>query len=469
MHKTWSPQLARPSLLRLSRKTQTRSVVNFLKIVTDVNVAGYKPWTLTYIMLLRLKAPMMFTRRIFQSTPFAAPASVAASLTATGPIEEERAPRYNPSHFYPVRLYQVLNDRYQVVAKLGWGTSSTVWLAQDLHQWRWLPRRYVTIKVSANNYADKKSAETELRITEHITKANPQHVGYDFVRTLLDSFELRGPCGTHVCLVFYTLREPLWIFKQRFQNDVLPSDVLKLIATMVLQGLEYLHSECHVIHTDLKSDNILVGLRDESILEIVAREEFEHPLPQKILEDRIIYLSRNGLGLQTKGIGRPVITDFGLAVRGDVSHPYYHTIQPDDYRAPEIILTAGWSYSADIWNVGVLLWDLLEKDGIFEALNPHKMEYTSERHLAHMIALLGPPPKELLDQGSESTKYFDHSGAFRYPELIPEGLSLVDSLNQVEGEDKISFLDFIMRMLRWQPEERSSAKDLLADPWLRIS
>src|SRR6266498_3716070 len=51
---------------------------------------------------------------------------------------------------------------------------------------------------------------------------------------------------------------------------------------------------------DLKSDNILVGLKDESILENLARDEFEHPLPQKMLEDRTIYLSRNDLDSQTK-------------------------------------------------------------------------------------------------------------------------------------------------------------------------
>ena len=34
-----------------------------------------------------------------------------------------------------MRLYEVLNNRYQVSAKLGWGTSSTVWLARDLYQY----------------------------------------------------------------------------------------------------------------------------------------------------------------------------------------------------------------------------------------------------------------------------------------------------------------------------------------------
>lgn len=28
------------------------------------------------------------------------------------------------------------------------------------------------------------------------------------------------------------------------------------------------------------------------------------------------------------------------------------------------------------------------------------------------------------------------------------------------------FLDFVQKMLKWQPEKRSTAKELLQDPWL---
>lgn len=48
------------------------------------------------------------------------------------PVEEENLPLYNPRFFYPVRLGEVFDDRYQVVAKLGFGASSTVWLSHDL-------------------------------------------------------------------------------------------------------------------------------------------------------------------------------------------------------------------------------------------------------------------------------------------------------------------------------------------------
>lgn len=47
-------------------------------------------------------------------------------------IEEETIPNYKPESFYPVRLGEVFISRYQVVAKLGFGTSSTVWLCRDL-------------------------------------------------------------------------------------------------------------------------------------------------------------------------------------------------------------------------------------------------------------------------------------------------------------------------------------------------
>ena len=45
-----------------------------------------------------------------------------------------------------------------------------------------------------------------------------------------------------------------------------------------------------------------------------------------------------------------------------------------------------------------------------------------------------------------------------------------DSLEQsevnLEGEDKALFLAFVRKMVRWRPEERCSAKELLRDPWL---
>ena len=60
--------------------------------------------------------------------------SAAKTLSEVDFIEEECDPYYNPNHFYAMRLYEVLNDRYQVTAKLVWGTNSTVWLSRDLYQ-----------------------------------------------------------------------------------------------------------------------------------------------------------------------------------------------------------------------------------------------------------------------------------------------------------------------------------------------
>lgn len=54
-------------------------------------------------------------------------------LPSNAPIEEETIPNYNPEHFYPVNNPgDLLHYRYEVTAKLGWGTSSVVWLAKDL-------------------------------------------------------------------------------------------------------------------------------------------------------------------------------------------------------------------------------------------------------------------------------------------------------------------------------------------------
>lgn len=49
---------------------------------------------------------------------------------------------------------------------------------------------------------------------------------------------------------------------------------------------------------------------------------------------------------------------------------------------------------------------------------------------------------------------------------IPEGLNLEELEENLEGENKALFLNFMRSMLQWRPEDRTTAKELLEDPWL---
>jgi serine/threonine-protein kinase SRPK3 len=45
-------------------------------------------------------------------------------------------------------------------------------------------------------------------------------------------------------------------------------------------------------------------------------------------------------------------------------------------------------------------------------------ESSAPSHLAKMIALLGPPPKDLLERGSTTSKFFDDDGK-KFSLLLP--------------------------------------------------
>ena len=106
----------------------------------------------------------------------------------------------------------------------------------------------MTLKITASDGVDEDAAKHERKISRHL-KANPSHGGFIFVRTLLDSFEATGPDGTHSCLIYEPMREPLWLFRERWENGKFPSAILKVYLRFLLQGLDYLHSDCHIIHT----------------------------------------------------------------------------------------------------------------------------------------------------------------------------------------------------------------------------
>ncbi|SCV34479.1 related to dis1-suppressing protein kinase dsk1 [Fusarium fujikuroi] len=119
-------------------------------------------------------------------------------------IEEERFLDYVASRYYPVKIGEVLRDRYQVVGKLGFGASSTVWLARDLDG-----RRNVALKLFVNNQSMGQQLENELEMYKRISASSSKHPGRSAVRELLDSFDVTGPDGSHRCLVHPLLWESM--------------------------------------------------------------------------------------------------------------------------------------------------------------------------------------------------------------------------------------------------------------------
>jgi hypothetical protein len=58
-------------------------------------------------------------------------------------------------------------------------------------------------------------------------------------------------------------------------------------------------------------------------------------------------------------------------------------------------------------------------------------------------------------------------GGFRAGELVGEHIPIEQRETSLEGEEKEMFLRLMRKMLQWEPEKRSSAKELEQDDWLQ--
>ncbi|KAK7433358.1 hypothetical protein QQZ08_000298 [Neonectria magnoliae] len=393
--------------------------------------------------------------RIWKPLTFSNPSFTRIALGEK--IEEELIPDYNPSRYYPIRIGEVLRDRYQIVGKLGFGASSTVWLARDLDG-----RRHVALKLFVHSKSMGEQLDNELTMYKRISASWAKHPGRGAVRELLDSFDVTGPDGSHRCLVHPPLWESVLTFLHRNPVGRLPAPVLAFVLRRLFLALDFLHTECQIIHTDIKADNIMFGIEDDSVFSAFEEQELLDPSSRKLVDGRAIYVSRE---LQMpKHWGAPVLCDFGSAVVGDTEH--LEDIQPDIYRAPEVILEAPWSYQVDIWNTGCMIWDLFEGQHLFTGCDPESQTYRSRAHLAEMIALLGQPPQALLKSGKSSHKFFTDKGDFRKDIALPKSTSLEEKEIGLEGESQVKFLAMMRKMLRWDPSKRSSAKALADDEWI---
>ena len=109
----------------------------------------------------------------------------------------------------------------------------------------------------------------------------------------------------------------------------------------------------------------------------------------------------------------------------------------------------------------------MEGRDLFTHIRSSQGDYDVRAHLAEMVALLGPPPKKLLDREVRWSEvkwshavpnskgklcqtareyyggpFFDSEDNFMHENLIPTDVRIEDSISSLEGEDKCLFLDF---------------------------
>ncbi|KIY50014.1 putative CDK4/6 [Fistulina hepatica ATCC 64428] len=387
------------------------------------------------------------------------PTSGFQLLDTTQPIEEETYSWYNPTHYYPVHIGDVYQS-YQVVGKLGYGGYSTVWLCRDL-----VNHRYTVMKVCTRTAPDVKREVEAYRRINSVTPSL-QHGGRTCVRKMLDKFELTDEYGKYQCIVHDPLSISLYKFRQEcFLEGRLTKDLTRRCILVILYAFDFLHNHAKLIHTDLQENNIILQLDDPAALGEFEEQELNDPSPRKIVGDRVIYTSRE-LQMAMTAYGQPVLCDFGQARFSEVQHS--GSIQPYQYRAPEVIFGMKWDEKVDIWNLGVIIWDISMGRNMFKVSGGPDNEEADVYHLAHMVALLGPPPVDFLRRCTTDTpwQYFDEEGNWKGAADLPR-TSFEERMDEVDDADEEEFLRFLNRMLKWRPEDRPTALELLGDPWIQ--
>jgi len=339
--------------------------------------------------------------------------------------------------YYKAKIGEVMGERYLVVEDMcGKGVFSNVIKAKDQNG-----GELVAIKIMRCNDMMRKAAEKEVEILERLCRADKG--GKRHVIRLFRTFNYRG----HLCLVFECMWDNLRVALKKYTKDKgMSLQAVRAYTKQLLIALRHIH-RAHIVHADIKPDNILISA----------------------------------------GHNMVKICDLGSAMElSEVEATPY--LVSRFYRAPEIILGKEYTQSVDTFAMGATMYELFTGRILF----PGK---TNNDMLRLMMEVKGKLPHKMIKSGMFWKQHFDDNLDFKFfdtdkatrkkvtrvitdltakkglEEMImqrvgPEKRKSQDPEDQLYVKKAKQFADLLDKMVALNPETRISPNDALQHPFL---
>jgi len=364
--------------------------------------------------------------------------------TADQPQDQKRSKKVYTPHqsreqgHYHVVLGESLQGtpekhRWKILDLIGEGTFAKV-----VEVWDRKRKVYVAVKLVRAVEKYVRDAKFEINMLHKIREDDVQ----DFYPTIKyrSYFFAESNAGEHMCIVFPKLGFCLLDYLTRCATFKMHE--VAHIAWQMGAALNYLHAHLRLIHTDLKPENILLEKPCE-VIDKVGNRTYNLPACTRI---RII--------------------DFGGAT--DERHSKHSIVSTRHYRAPEVILSQGWMFGADMWSTGCILLELHTGRLLFDT-------HDNREHLAMMEKVLGRMPSFYPDActGQQAQPFFDRHGRLDTAWLAGSDADALKSKAKINRLVALTnmpldadFIDLISRLLDFNKTTRLRAHEVMYHPFV---
>lgn len=333
-----------------------------------------------------------------------------------------------------------LRDRYIIADKLGFGGYSTVWLARDTHQ-----NRYVALIINTAN-ASSHEAQLFKTISNSTACQQPFQDAIAYLPRLLDEFVLEGPNGKHSCYTVSPARSNLKeaSYSRLFSLGVshaLAYELVLAVACLHCQGVVHEGTPSTVVANEPTAVHDSVQHSNFSELDIPLQSFFvKLPAHFDSLSTEELYADygkpetvpvtrRDGEALSANCPAKAVaplflgkyVADFRLIhaqiTLSDFGEAFSPATEPRlgkdchmpfPYRAPEAKFEPEkpLSSASDIWSLATALWEIIGMKALFSTECVTEDETTAQH-----IDVLGLMPGDWLNSWQERAKFFDDLGS----------------------------------------------------------